>query len=330
MASTTPGGMPWEPPSPEELQRLIPQYEITALLGRGGMGAVYRGRQASLERDVAIKLLPQSVNCGADELNFAERFRQEARAMAKLAHPAIISVYDFGQTSAGQLFYVMEFIDGVDIHQYLHRRGGRLSQRDALTITIHVLDALAYAHENGIIHRDIKPANILLSSDGRVKIADFGLAKRFAGEGDAGRAPLTMSDMSVGTPDFIAPEAMVNGKTVDQRADLYAVGVMLYQMLTGEMPRGRFQLPSELCKELDPRLDDIVAKATASDPERRYASAAAIRADVKKVLSGPLRSVIGSSKSILEKVPSKGKSHLPLYLGLGEGESSSPWSFCWP
>ncbi|MCB1087274.1 MAG: protein kinase, partial [Verrucomicrobiae bacterium] len=141
----------WEPPSPEHLQQMLPQYEIIGIIGRGGMGAVYRGRQAKLDRDVAIKVLPETFTQGEDELNFAARFLQEARAMAKLDHPAIISVYDFGETPEGQLYFVMEFIDGMDIHQYLHHHGGKLPQEQALAIVAHVLDALDYAHNHGIV-----------------------------------------------------------------------------------------------------------------------------------------------------------------------------------
>ncbi|NLT70065.1 MAG: protein kinase, partial [Verrucomicrobiaceae bacterium] len=113
----------WEPPSPEALQALLPQYEISGIIGRGGMGAVYEGRQAKLNRRVAIKLLPETFTTGPDELNFAKRFEQEAQAMAGLDHPAILSVFDFGETAEGQLYFVMEFIDGMDIHQYLRHHG---------------------------------------------------------------------------------------------------------------------------------------------------------------------------------------------------------------
>ncbi|NLT70851.1 MAG: serine/threonine protein kinase, partial [Verrucomicrobiaceae bacterium] len=157
----------WVPPSPEELQAMLPQYEISEIIGRGGMGAVYQGRQAKLNRPVAIKLLPETFAKGEDELNFAKRFEQEAQAMAHLDHPAILSVYDYGETDKGQLYFVMEFADGMDVHQYLHHHGGKLTQESALTITAHVLDALDYAHRHGIAHRDIKPANILLTQEGR-------------------------------------------------------------------------------------------------------------------------------------------------------------------
>ncbi len=302
---------------PEELQALLPQYEITAILGRGGMGAVYKGRQAHLERDVAIKVLPETLTAEGDEMNYAARFRQEARAMAKLDHPAIISVYDFGETVAGQLYFVMEFIDGMDIRQYLHQQGGRLSQNDSIAIIAHVLDALAYAHSHGIVHRDIKPANILLNREGRVKIADFGLAKHF--DTDDSALGLTMSHMAVGTPDFLAPESLEAGRKVDHRADLYVVGVMLYQLLTGKLPRGGFDLPSEMFPELDPRLDEIFVKAFSADPDYRYASASAVRADLDAVLSQPRSRVeMEAAKPQPVKVaPVPEKSKAPLYAGIG-------------
>ncbi len=251
------------------------------------MGAVYSGRQSKLDRVVAIKVLPETFSKGDDELNFAARFLQEARAMARLDHPGIISVYDFGETAEGQLYFVMEFIDGMDIHQYLHEHGGILPQESAVSIAAHVLDALDYAHSQGIVHRDIKPANIMLNRSGRVKVADFGLAKRF-GEGvDPAIPALTMSNVAVGTPDFVAPEALDSSATVDHRADLYAVGVMLYQMLTGTLPRGMVRMPSELRPELDPRLDEIVGMAMEANPDYRYSSAAAMREALDVIFTQP-------------------------------------------
>jgi len=324
----------WEPPSPEELQALLPHYEITSILGRGGMGAVYKGRQTKLNRTVAIKLLPETFTKGEDELNFAKRFEQEAQAMANLDHPAIISVHDFGETANGQLYFVMEFVDGMDVHQYLQHHGDKLPQESALTITAHVLDALDYAHSHGIAHRDIKPANILLNHEGRVKIADFGLAKKFGDAATLSTPALTLANVAVGTPDFVAPEALDSDQVPDHRADLYAVGVMLYQMLTGKLPRGNYLGPSELDAAIDERLDEIVGKAMAADPDHRYQSAAAVRADLDLVLSHPLARVEAGERSgaIAAAVPVttsvKGgkavkagstppKSKTPLYAGLG-------------
>ncbi len=286
----------WEPPSPEALQAMLPQYEISAIIGRGGMGAVYRGRQTKLDRDVAIKLLPESLGEDADGMNFTARFEQEAKAMAKLDHPAIISVFDFGETSEGQLYIVMEFVEGMDIHQYLQHHGGKLIQEDALAIIAHVLDALDYAHSQGIVHRDIKPANILLNNAGRVKVADFGLAKTLSsGEGEEAMPALTMSNVALGTPDFVAPEALDCDQVPDHRADLYAIGVMLYQMLTGKLPRGQFKLPSQLVPDLDPRLDEIVNLSLQADPNERYASASAIRSALDPIFTTPITKVEGGA-----------------------------------
>ncbi len=313
---------------------MLPQYEISEVIGRGGMGAVYKGRQAKLNRTVAIKLLPETFTQGPDELNFAKRFEQEAQAMANLDHPAIISVYDFGETANGQLYFVMEFVDGVDVFQYLHQHGGKLPQESALTITAHVLDALDYAHSHGIAHRDIRPANILLNQEGRVKIADFGLAKKFGDAATLSTPALTLANVAVGTPDFVAPEALDSDQVPDHRADLYAVGVMLYQMLTGKLPRGNYLGPSELDAAIDERLDEIVGKAMAADPDHRYQSAAAVRADLDLVLSHPLARVEPGEPSgaVVAAVPVttsvKGgkavkagstppKSKTPLYAGLG-------------
>jgi len=304
------GSPGWQAPSAKRLGEMLPQYDISAMIGRGGMGAVYRGRQAKLNRDVAIKVLPETFTQGGDEQHFVKRFEQEAQAMANLDHPAIISVYDFGETEDGQIYFVMEFVDGVDIQQFLQQSGGKISQEHALSITAHVLDALDYAHGHGIMHRDIKPANILLNHEGRVKIADFGLAKTLAGPDDddnaspSRQAPLTKSDVAVGTPDFVAPEALDSDRVPDHRADLYAVGVMLYQMLTGSLPRGQFKLPSERLPAIDPRIDDIISKALQADPDDRYASASEVRLALDPIFSSPM-SRIDAAMTGNEAVPEK-------------------------
>jgi serine/threonine protein kinase len=269
----------WQPPTLEEMQAMLPQYQFESLLGRGGMGAVYKARQATLDRSVAIKVLPGDL---IDDLeaNFAERFKNEARTMAKMNHPGIVKVYDFGETKTSLLYIVMEFINGNDVSQMI-RSQGKLPPEHALAITAHVCDALGYAHKNGVIHRDIKPANILMNQEGTVKVADFGLAK----QSDAGRG-LTKTNTAMGTPDFVAPEALAPGMVVDGRADLYAVGVMLYQMLTGEIPRGMWALPSEKVK-CDPRYDQVILKAMQTDRDQRYQDAMEIRRDLDVILTMP-------------------------------------------
>ncbi len=289
--ANTGGGAGWLPPGVEELQTLLPQYEIESLIGHGGMGAVYRGRQAALDRPVAIKLLPETLAEQDDGANFVERFKLEARSMAGLDHPAIISVHDFGQTSAGHLYFVMEFVDGMDMHKYIHLSGGSVEPDTAVAIVSHVLDALDYAHSKGIVHRDIKPANVLINREGKVKIADFGLAKKLSGDDEPAATGLTMSNVALGTPDFIAPEALDADQVADHRADLYAVGVMLYQMLTGKVPRGIFKLPSEENDAIDPRLDEILTLAMEADPGGRFQSATEFRMKLDELASAPVEKI---------------------------------------
>ncbi len=295
----------WAPPSVEELQGLLPQYEIESMIGHGGMGAVYRGQQGALQRPVAIKLLPETLAENDDGCNFVERFKLEARSMANLDHPAIISVYDFGQTSEGHLYFVMEFIDGMDMHKYIHLSGGSVEPDTAVAIVSHVLDALDYAHSKGIVHRDIKPANVLINREGKVKIADFGLAKQLAGDGEPAVTGLTMSNVALGTPDFVAPEALDPDATPDHRADLYAVGVMLYQMLTGKIPRGIFKLPSEVNAEIDPRLDEILTLAMEADPGGRFQSATEFRMKLDELASAPVEKIAPDQDSAAVEAPAE-------------------------
>ena len=267
----------WHPPSVEALQKMLPQYEIAEFIARGGMGAVYKGVQRALDRTVAIKILPPDI-VEDGEANYAQRFKQEARAMAKFKHPGIVTVYDAGETPEGLLYFVMEFIEGTDV-AHLVATHGQLPPEQAIRITTAVCDALAYAHARGVVHRDIKPSNIMIDADGQVKVADFGLAKITTHEPGG----ITKSSVTMGTPDFVAPEAMIAGALVDQRADLYAVGVMLYQMLTGQIPRGRFSPISDVVPKSDPKLDAIVDKAMQTDREKRYSSAVEMKTDVEKV-----------------------------------------------
>jgi serine/threonine protein kinase/thiol-disulfide isomerase/thioredoxin len=265
---------------------MLPQYEITALLGRGGMGAVYKGMQKNLDRPVAIKILPPGMDDEDRSVQFTERFKNEARSMARLSHPGIVKVFDFGETADGLFYIVMEFIEGTDVAQMLKQQE-RLPPEHAYAITAHVCDALAYAHDRGIIHRDIKPANIMVGQDGVVKVTDFGLAKM----DKAGESGLTRSGMALGTLHYIAPEALMLGTAVDHRADLYAVGVMLYQMLTGRLPQGIFRMPSQIVPGLDDRYDGIVARAMREDRALRHQSAAELRTELDTLLTRPIAKV---------------------------------------
>jgi serine/threonine protein kinase len=272
----------WTPPTPQELQKALPKYEITSLLGSGGMGAVYKGKQTSLDRAVAIKILSTALK--DVDPSFAERFKVEARAMGQLSHPGIISVHDFGETDDGLLYIVMEYVGGTDVAQMIHQQG-RLQPDHAIAITAHVCDAMAYAHSKGILHRDIKPANVMVGYDGVVKIADFGLAKMNT---DVSSAGLTQSGMAMGTMHYMAPECFSGAAAADHRADIYAVGVMFYQMLTGKLPRGVFDWPSQQINGLDARYDAVIAKSIRENQEDRYQNATELRRDLDQVLSKPV------------------------------------------
>jgi len=269
----------WQPPTPEELAKLLPQYEIESLLGRGGMGAVYRGKQAALDRAVAIKLLPAELAADAE---FMTRFQREARTLAKLQHPGIVAVHDFGQTSQGHLYFVMEFVNGTDLSRLIHGPG--INPVQALEVITQICDALQYAHSQGVIHRDIKPANVLINQEGRAKLADFGLARPTSEE----TASLTRNNVVMGTPDYMAPEQMAGH--ADHRADLYALGVMLYEMLTGQTPRGAWAPPSQRV-QVDVRLDQVVVRALQQDPAMRYQQASEIKTDVDVIRTTPLPKV---------------------------------------
>jgi len=276
------------PPTPADLASKFPQLEIVELIGSGGMGAVYRARQKELDRVIALKVLPPDIG---QEAGFAERFTREARALAKLNHPGIVTIYDFGRAE-GLFYFLMEFVDGVTLRPLLAER--RLSPREALTIVPQICDALQYAHDEGIVHRDIKPDNILLDRRGRVKVADFGLAKLVcAGVGTepvlpAGGMPesaaLTAAGQVMGTPQYMAPEQLAHPNGVDHRADIYALGVVLYQMLTGELPGHGLEPPSSKV-QIDVRLDQVVLRALQREPARRYQQVSEVKSAVEAIVA---------------------------------------------
>jgi serine/threonine protein kinase len=287
-------------PPLEEMARLFPQLEILSFIGQGGMGAVYRARQKELDRVVALKILPPDI--GRDAA-FAERFAREVRAMAKLNHPGIVTLYEFGRAD-GLFFFLMEFVEGVHLGQLLE--GGHLSSREALAIVPQICDALQYAHDQGIVHRDIKPQNILVDRRGRVKVADFGLAKIVGtdaltpslshrkGKGGApapgeGSAALTDAAKVMGTPQYMSPEQIEAPGEVDHRADIYALGVVFYQMLSGELPGKPLVPQSRVCGKvhIDVRLDEVVLRALEKKPELRYQQASILKTQVETIASTP-------------------------------------------
>jgi predicted Ser/Thr protein kinase len=271
---TAPAEEPHGTPEPADLAAHFPSLEILEVIGRGGMGIVYKAKQTQLDRIVALKILPPEISRDA---SFSERFGREARALAKLNHPNIVSIYDSGQ--AGGLFYfLMEYVDGTNLRQALRRN--QISPREALAIVPLICDALQYAHDMGIVHRDIKPENVLLDRNGRVKIADFGLAKLV--KPGAADSSLTLAGSTMGTPKYMAPEQMDHPGEVDHRADIYSLGVVFYEMLTGELPVGRFALPSQKV-QVDVRLDEVVLRTLEQKPERRYQKASEVKSEVETI-----------------------------------------------
>ncbi len=285
---TATGGQspPFQPLPAAELAAKFPQLEILELIGKGGMGAVYKARQKELDRIVALKILPPGIG---QDAAFAGRFAREAKALAKLNHPGIVTLYEFGQAN-GLFFFLMEFVDGVNLRQLLHN--GRIAPREALAIVPQICDALQFAHDQGIVHRDIKPENILLDRRGRVKVADFGLAKLVGAENEpaadggatAGSPVLTAAGKVMGTPNYMAPEQVEHPDEVDHRADIYALGVVFYQMLTGELPGKRIEPPSAKV-QVDVRLDEVVLRALEKKPELRYQQVSEVKTLVETIVS---------------------------------------------
>ena len=292
-------------PSLAAVSAAFPQLEVLELIGQGGMGCVFKARQPQLNRFVALKILPEALSRDAA---FAARFTREAQALAALSHPNIVTIHDFGQARSGDaeaaapgLFYLlMEFVDGVNLRQALS--GGHFTPEQALAIVPPLCDALQFAHERGIVHRDIKPENLLLDKAGRIKIADFGVARMLAASGAANSPPpapgaatnspaenppppsfVTADNAISGTPGYMAPEQKATPQKVDSRADIYSLGVVFYEMLTGELPADKLQPPSRKV-QIDVRLDEIVLRALEKTPELRYQTAAELRTHVETMV----------------------------------------------
>ena len=266
------------PFSLEELGPFFPDYELERGVARGGMGAVYRARHRKLDRPVAKILLPELM----EKEELAQRFLREARAMARLNHQNIVSVYDFGQCGP-YYFLALEYVEGTNLREVMGQE--KLSPEQALSIVPRICDALQYAHGQGVVHRDVKPENIMLTVDGQVKVTDFGLAKLTLEQRDSfGR--LTLTGQFMGTLGYMAPEQIERPEDVDHRADIYSLGVVLYEMLTGEVPKGHFELPSERL-QVDVRVDEVVVKSLASQREKRYQQVTEIKTDLEKLGKAP-------------------------------------------
>ena len=270
------GTQSWKTPTLAEIASAFPELEVLGHLGTGGMGCVYRVRERDSGRISALKVLPREL---ATDPAFVERFEREARTLSRLRHPHIVGVHGFGQ-AGGFCFLLMEFVDGANLRQAL--RSGRFTPQQALALIPPICEALQAAHSQGVLHRDIKPENLLLDAEGRVKIADFGIAKLLEGPGaSAGEAyTLTRTGARIGTPHYMAPEQVETPDQVDHRADIYSLGVVFYELLTGELPLGRFPAPS-IKAGLDARVDDIVFRALAKERELRQQTADQMKAEVE-------------------------------------------------
>jgi predicted Ser/Thr protein kinase len=280
----SPASSGFVPPEVTELADRFPHLEILELLGHGGMGAVYKARQTNLDRLIALKIIrPEATHDPA----FAERFNREAKTLARLSHQHIVAVHDFGEvnftdSADGQerplYFFIMEYVDGANLRQLM--QADQLTPQEALEIVPQICEALQFAHDEGVVHRDIKPENILLDKRGRVRIADFGLAK--LATRSAEEFKLTGTHQVMGTPRYMAPEQMEGSHAVDHRADIYSLGVVFYEMLTGQVPAGHFDPPSKKV-EVDVRLDEVVLRALAREPERRYQQASEVKTAVESI-----------------------------------------------
>lgn len=261
----------WTPPDAQKLAEYFPELDQISLIGHGGMGAVYRVRQTALDRVVALKILAPQL---AADPGFAQRFAREAQAMARLNHPHIVALYESGQRQE-LFFFIMEYVDGANLRHLID--SGGISPREALGIIPQICEALQFAHDNGIVHRDIKPENILLDHQGRVKIADFGLARITGGD-----MPEHVTNLVMGTPFYMAPEQVISPQAVDHRADIYSLGVVFYQLLTGDLPIGKFDPPSRKVV-IDLRLDEVVLRTLEKEPARRYQRASEVKTRVETI-----------------------------------------------
>ncbi len=318
MPEDHPQPIPFEAPTLEELDDLMEGYTFESFIAQGGMGAVYLARQTSLDRQVAIKVLPRELG---DDAVFRESFKAEAKHMARLNHPNLIGIYDFGDID-GMLYIIMEFVKGKSLFDSAN--GKAIIQETAAEIVRDICLGLEDAHEAGILHRDIKPSNILLGKKTTPKIGDFGLAR-----------PTGVAETGViyGTPGYAAPEVLNSPNDVDARTDVFAVGIMFYELLTGSMPETPYVSACDLV-EVDERFDEIIRKAIHPVPSNRYDSAADLAAAITGVLKeieiesrepvNPLlkntRRVKTNSKVLVSSAASRGDSKLALNSGAKGGK----------
>jgi serine/threonine-protein kinase len=300
------------------------RYELEEVVGHGGMSSVYKAHDSLLERYVALKVLHEQYN---EDEDFVERFKREARSVAQLQHPNIVTVIDRGE-EAGRQYIVFEFIDGENLKEFVVRKG-RLGVREALEVANEIAHALAFAHEHGLIHRDVKPQNVLLNGDGRAKVTDFGIARSIDVEHG-----VTQTGTVLGTSNYIAPE-QASGQPVDVHTDVYSLGVVLYELLTGELPfpgESFVAVAMKHVQEPPPNVLDVrgdvplrvaaaIDRALEKDPAQRFPTMDAFAAELEACLAELDRGVTGDPTMVIPaaqrlKRQRKPVSRLPLFIGL--------------
>ncbi len=295
-----------------DIPKTVGPYEIIEILAEGGMSVIYKANQPSLDRLVVVKVLPLKM---ARDPDLIARFERESAIIAQLNHPNIIQVIDRGE-EAGNYYIVMEFVEGHSLDDII--RGGRIPIYQAVGIALPVARALEYAHRKGVIHRDIKPANVLVSRDsGAVKVTDFGIAT-IAGVRDTDRT-LTQARVSMGTVDYMSPEQRRDARRVDERSDVFSFGVLLYEMLAGRAPVGRFRELQDLRDDMPPLLNQITLRCLHEDPADRYANFAELLADLQKLSEKELayREAFARAAHSMLRVPRKAKTAITRRWGLG-------------
>jgi tRNA A-37 threonylcarbamoyl transferase component Bud32 len=307
-------------------ETIADRYELEEVVGHGGMSTVYKAHDSLLERNVALKVLHQQYN---EDEDFVERFKREARSVAQLQHPNIVTVIDRGEED-GRQYIVFEFIDGENLKELVVRKG-RLDLRDALEIAHEIARGLAFAHDHGLVHRDVKPQNVLLNGDGRAKVTDFGIARSL--DVDHG---VTQTGTILGTSNYIAPE-QASGQPVDAHTDVYSLGIVLYEMLTGELPfpgesfvaiaMKHIQEPSpnvlDVRGDIPLRVAEMIDRALEKDPEQRFPTMDAFAAEIEASLAeldrgedGAVTMVVPASQRLQRQKQRKPVSPLPLLIGL--------------
>jgi tRNA A-37 threonylcarbamoyl transferase component Bud32 len=307
-------------------ETIAERYELEEVVGHGGMSTVYKAHDSLLERNVALKVLHQQYN---EDEDFVERFKREARSVAQLQHPNIVTVIDRGEED-GRQYIVFEFIDGENLKELVVRKG-RLDLHDALEIALETARGLAFAHDHGLVHRDVKPQNVLLNGDGRAKVTDFGIARSL--DVDHG---VTQTGTILGTSNYIAPE-QASGQPVDAHTDVYSLGIVLYEMLTGEVPfpgesfvaiaMKHIQEPSpnvlDVRGDVPLRVAEMIDRALEKDPEDRFPTMDAFAAEIEASLAeldrgedGAVTMVVPAAQRLQRQRQRKRVSPFPLLIGL--------------